>query len=79
MKSDNSGWIILGLGVVIVAALFLFSRKPGQTPAPVVQQQPTRWVPVPTRHYVNTETTEITWNDDGYPVKIVRHRDATQA
>jgi len=79
MKNNEYGWLVLGVGVVIVAALFLFTRKPGQTTSLVAQQQATRWVPVPTRRYINTETTEITWNDDGYPVKIVRHRDATQA
>jgi hypothetical protein len=79
MKSDNSGWIILGIGVAVAVALFFFTRKPAQTTSPALQQQATRWVPVPVRHYSNTETTEIEWNADGYPVKITRHRDATQA
>jgi hypothetical protein len=26
--------------------------------------------------YINEETTDITWNDDGLPVRIVRHRKA---
>jgi len=76
MKSDNTGWIVLGLGVVIVAAFLLFARKPGQTTSAVVQ--PARWIPVPTKRYLNTETTEIEWNADMLPVKITRHRDATQ-
>jgi len=38
------------------------------------------WVPVKSaRQYINTETTEIEWNADMLPVKIIRHREATQA
>lgn len=32
----------------------------------------------PLASYENEERTEIKWNEDGYPVEIIRHRKATR-
>jgi len=68
MNNNNYGWLVLG--AVIVAALLLFTRKTGQAK---------QLAPAPIRRYINKETTDITWNEDGYPIRIVRERDATQS
>jgi len=78
-KDNTAIWIALGIGVAVVVALLLFRRQePATLAAPVIVDNRPRWVPVKAKHYKNTEITEIEWNADGYPVKITRHRDATQ-
>jgi hypothetical protein len=88
--SDKSGLLILiGMGALALAVVWL-TRRPARQPSsqyverrfvPVRRHVDTEAgvvpIPTPAKRYINTETTEIEWNADMLPVKIVRHREAT--
>jgi len=67
---------IIFFGIVGLGLLYLFTRKSSnfgmQSDEPISLQLR------PTRRYFNTETWDISWNEDGLPAKVTIHRDATQ-
>lgn len=90
--SDKSGLLVLiGIGALALAVVW-FTRRPARQPSsqyverrfvPVRRHVDTEAgiVPIPTpagRKYINKETVDITWNEEGFPVKIVTQREATQ-
>lgn len=58
--------IVLGLAVVAAVAVFALSRR----------SQPVMLPPATT--YSNLEVYDISWNDDGLPVRVAIHREAKQ-
>lgn len=65
--------IVIGLGLGLgLAALFFWQRSKtsiavGRLPMPGA---------TPPASYTNEETTDITWNEEGLPIRIIVHRKA---
>lgn len=71
---SNGFKVLLGLGIAFGVGLAIYWMAKGNNKA--IQQSQTLIRGITPGSYTNEETTEITWNDDGFPVKIVRHRKA---
>ena len=71
---DSFGLILFG--VIGLGLLYLLTRK--SSSFGVQSDEPISLQLRPTRRYFNTETWDITWNEDGLPAKVTIHRDATQ-
>ena len=73
MENHSLGLALL-IGLGVFGLLFLASRNNSA-------QAPIRLQPAGTlaRRYVNEETWEIDWNEDGLPKKVTIHRDARES
>jgi hypothetical protein len=74
----GNGWkLAIGLGVVVALGLvihWLANRQESAAP----QRESLHSLALAPGSYNNEEITEIEWNSDGFPVKIIRHRKATR-
>ena len=68
-------WLLL-IGGALVLGLLLLKRRGNNTAIIAPRSyvlRPRRQQPA---NYVNEETLDITWNEDGLPTKVVIHRKA---
>lgn len=70
MDRNKGGAAILIFAALIVGGIFLMTRRSSPVP-----KAPSTWIP--SKAYHNREVREITYNDDGLPVRIVIDRDAS--
>lgn len=64
---DKSIWVLLGIAAGL--GVLAYAMRP---------RQPLAAAALPAGLYKNAETWEITWSPDGFPTKVVIHRNATR-
>lgn len=79
---DNSGKTILIFGLLGLGLLFLLTQKKSGYSREYSEDATIPFRPYPkvtgAHQYQNEETWNITWSEDGLPIKVEIHRNATQ-
>lgn len=73
----KNGFGLLLFGILGLGLLYVFTKSTSSNLG-TRSNEPIQLQLKPARRYQNSETWDITWNEDGLPSKVTIHRDAVQ-